>query len=129
MKTVNLARMNPVKAYQLGRAEGEKESKALDIRLGIRLAESFLLLAAAYVNEKNDGTTYLSKPKFREFYLELEKTLDRFIEESIESEEGIDTYDIADLYVGHDSTVRERYGLPKGDYSKVIKYGGEDKEI
>ena len=31
-----------------------------------------LLLAMAFVNEKDDGTTFLSKPKFAEFYQEFE---------------------------------------------------------
>lgn len=128
MKTVNLARLNPIKAYQLGRAEGEMNSKAIDIRLGIKLARAHLLLAMAYVNEKDDGTTYLSKPKFAEFYQGVEKTLDRFIEDSIQGEEGIDTYDLADLHIGHDSFIRKRYGLPEGDYSQIIKKGENEKE-
>ena len=128
MKTVNLARLNPIKAYQLGRAEGEMNSKAIDIRLGIKLARAHLLLAMAYVNERDDGTTYLSKPKFAEFYQEFEKTLDRFIEDSIQGEDGIDTYDLADLHIGHDSFIRKRYGLPEGDYSQIIKKGGNEKE-
>ena len=121
MQTINLSRLNPIKAYQLGRAEGERNSKALDIRQGIKLARAHLLLAMAFVNEKDDGTTYLSKPKFAEFYQEFEKTLDKFIEDSIDGEEGLDTYDLADLYIGHDKFIRERYGLPEGDYSQIIK--------
>lgn len=121
MQTINLSRLNPIKAYQLGRAEGERNSKALDIRQGIRLAKAHLLLAMAFVNEKDDGTTYLSKPKFKEFYLEFEKTFDKFIEDSIDGEEGLDTYDLADLYVGHDKFIRERYGLPEGEYDQIIK--------
>lgn len=116
-----LSRLNPQQAYQLGKADGEKMSKALDIRQGIKLAKAHLLLAMAFVNEKDDGTTYLSKPKFKEFYLEFEKTFDKFIEDSIDGEEGLDTYDLADLYVGHDSFIRERYGLPKKDYDEIIK--------
>ena len=116
-----LSRLNPQQAYQLGRADGELISKGLDIRQGIKLAKAHLLLAMAFVNEKDDGTTYLSKPKFKEFYLELEKTLDKFIEDSIDGEKGLDTYDLADLYVGHDSFIRERYGLPKKDYDEIIK--------
>ena len=103
-----LARLNPQQAYQMGRAEGEKISKAMDIRVGVKLALAHLLISMAYVNEKDDGTTYLSKPKFKEFYEELEKTIDKFIEDSINGEEGIDVYDIADLYVGHDSLIRKR---------------------
>ncbi|MBO5715058.1 MAG: hypothetical protein J6S23_01535 [Clostridia bacterium] len=105
----------------LGKADGELISKALDIRQGIKLAKAHLLLAMAYVNEKDDGTAYLSKPKFAEFYLELEKTFDKFIEDSINGEDGLDTYDIADLHVGHDSFIRKRYGLPEGDYDQIIK--------
>ena len=116
-----LSRLNPQQAYQLGRADGELISKGLDIRQGIKLAKAHLLLAMAFVNEKDDGTTYLSKPKFKEFYLEFEKTFDKFIEDSIDGEEGLDTYDLADLYVGHDSFIRERYGLPKKDYDEIIK--------
>lgn len=121
MQTINLSRLNPIKAYQLGRAEGERNSKAIDIRLGIKLARAHLLLAMAFVNEKDDGTTYLSKPKFAEFYQEFEKTFDKFIEDSIDGEEGLDTYDLADLYIGHDKFIRERYGLPAGDYDQIIK--------
>lgn len=121
MQTINLSRLNPIKAYQLGRAEGERNSKAIDIRLGIKLARAHLLLAMAFVNEKDDGTTFLSKPKFAEFYQELEKTFDKFIEDSIDGEEGLDTYDLADLYIGHDKFIRERYGLPAGDYDQIIK--------
>jgi hypothetical protein len=116
-----LARLNPAEAYRLGRADGEMISKALDIKLGIKLARAHLLLAMAYVNEKDDGSTYLSKPKFAEFYQKFEKTFDRFIKESIDGEEGLDTFDIADLYVGHDKFIRERYGLPEGDYSQIIE--------
>ena len=116
-----LARLNPQQAYQMGRAEGEKISKATDIRVGIKLALAHLLISMAYVNEKDDGTAYLSKPKFKEFYMELEKTIDKFIEDSIDGEEGIDVYDIADLYVGHDSFIRKRYGLPERDYDEIIK--------
>ena len=116
-----LARLNPQQAYQMGRAEGEKISKATDIRVGVKLALAHLLISMAYVNEKDDGTTYLSKPKFKEFYEELEKTIDKFIEDSINGEEGIDVYDIADLYVGHDSLIRKRYGLPERNYEEIIK--------
>ncbi len=105
----------------MGRAEGEKISKAMDIRVGVKLALAHLLISMAYVNEKDDGTTYLSKPKFKEFYMELEKTIDKFIEDSINGEEGIDVYDIADLYVGHDSLIRKRYGLPEKKYDEIIK--------
>ena len=121
MQTINLSRLNPIKAYQLGSAEGERNSKAIDIRLGIKLARAHLLLAMAFVNEKDDGTTYLSKPKFAEFYQEFEKTFDKFIEDSIDGEEGLDTYDLADLYIGHDKFIRERYGLPEGEYDQIIK--------
>ena len=69
------ARLNPQQAYQMGRAEGEKISKAMDIRVGVKLALAHLLISMAYVNEKDDGTTYLSKPKFKEFYEELEDIL------------------------------------------------------
>ena len=112
---------NPVKAYYQGKAEGEKYAHAADIHRGINLAYAYLLLAMAYTNEKDDGTTYLSKPKFKEFYEELEKTIDKFIEDSINGEEGIDVYDIADLYVGHDSLIRKRYGLPEKNYDEIIK--------
>lgn len=118
-----LARLNPMQAYQLGKAEGEKQSKAADIITGIRLAKVHFLLALAYVNEKDDGTTYLSKPKFKDFYLEFEKTFDKFVNDSIEGEQGLDTYDLADLHVGHDSVIRKRYGLPERDYGQIIKYG------
>lgn len=116
-----LARLNPQQAYQMGRAEGEKISKAMDIRVGVKLALAHLLISMAYVNEKDDGTTYLSKPKFKEFYMELEKTIDKFIEDSIDGEEGIDVYDIADIYVGRDSFIRKRYGLPEKNYDEIIK--------
>ncbi len=119
----NIARMNPMQAYQLGRIEGEKYARAADIRRGINLAYAYLLLAMAYTNEKDDGTTYLSKPKFKEFYQGFCKTLQTFVEDSIEGEEGIDTYDIADLYVKHDTEIRERYGLP------MKKYDGKDEVI
>ncbi len=107
---------NPVKAYYQGKAEGEKYAHAADIHRGINLAYAYLLLAMAYTNEKDDGTVYLSKPKFREFYTNFAKNLQTFVNDSIEGEPGIDTYDIADLYVGHDSFIRDRYGLPKKNY-------------
>lgn len=116
-----LSRLNPQQAYLLGKADGELLSRGLDIRQGIKLARAHLLLAMAFVNEKDDGTTFLSKPKFAEFYQELEKTFDKFIEDSIDGEEGLDTYDLADLYIGHDKFIRERYGLPEGEYDQIIK--------
>ena len=112
---------NPVKAFYQGKAEGEKISKAIDIRVGIKLALAHLLMSMAYVNEKDDGTTYLSKPRFKEFYEEVEKTINKFIEDSIDGEQGLDTYDIADLYVGHDAFIRKRYGLPERNYEEIIK--------
>ena len=114
---------NPVKAYYQGKAEGEKNARSADIHRGINLAYAYLLLAMAYTNEKDDGTTYLSKPKFKEFYTKFAETLQTFVNDSIEGEEGLDTYDIADLYVGHDTAIRERYGLPKK------KYDGKDEVI
>ena len=116
-----LARLNPYAAYQLGKAEGEKIAKAEDIIRGINLAYAYMLLAMAYTNEKDDGTTYLSKPKFKEFYETYAETLQKFVSDSIEGEEGIDTYDIADLYVGHDAEVRRRYGLKEKDYYNIEK--------
>lgn len=116
-----LARLNPQQAYQMGRAEGEKISKAMDIRVGVKLALAHLLISMAYVNEKDDGTTYLTKPKFKEFYEQVEKTIDKFIEDSIDGEEGIDIADIADLYVEHDSFTRKKYGLPERNYNEIIK--------
>ena len=112
---------NPMIAYQQGFTEGNKVARAQDIHRGINLAYAYMLLAMAYTNEKDDGTTYLSKPKFREFYQIYAETLQKFVNDSIEGEEGIDTCDIADLYVGHDSTVRERYGLPKKEYYNIEK--------
>jgi hypothetical protein len=118
-----LSRLNPQQAYQLGKADGEKYAHAADIRRGMNLVYAHLLLAMAYTNEKDDGTTYFSKPKFREFYQNFATTLQTFINDSIEGENGIDVYDIADLYVGHDTTIRERYGLP------LKKYDGKDDWI
>ena len=112
---------NPMVAYRQGFIEGEKIARAADIYRGINLAYAYMLLAMAYTNDKDDGTTYLSKPKFREFYETYAKTLKTFVDDSIEGEEGIDTCDIADLYVGHDTTVRERYGLPRKDYYNTEK--------
>ena len=112
---------NPMIAYQQGYIEGEKTAKAEDVYRGVNLAYAFMLLAMAYVNEKDDGTTYLSKPKFREFYEKYAETLQTFVNDSIKGEEGIDVYDIADLYVGHDRVVRERYGLPEKDYYNIEK--------
>lgn len=112
----NLARMNPAQAYQLGRAEGERYAHAADIRRGINLAYAYMLLAMDAANEKYDDKTFLSKPKFKEFYEATMGNLQNLVAESIEGEEGIDTYDIADLYVSHDTRVRKKYGLPKKNY-------------
>ena len=110
---------NPAIAYQQGYREGNQVARAQDIYRGINLAYAYMLLAMAYTNEKDDGTTYLSKPKFREFYQTYAETLQRFVSDSIKGEEGLDTIDIADLYVGHDETVRKRYGLPLKDYDNI----------
>ena len=107
---------NPVKAYYQGKAEGERYAKAADIDRGVRLAYCFLLLAMAYTNEKDDGTTYLSKPKFREFYQTFAKTLKKFVDDSIEGEDGITIDDIADMYFVRDEFIRDRYGLPHRNY-------------
>lgn len=107
---------NPMQAFLQGKAEGEKTARAEDIYRGMNLVYAYLLLALAYTNEKDDGTMYLSKPKFAEFYQKFAKTLQDFVSDSIKGEQGIDTYDIADLYVGHDRTIRERYKLPLKNY-------------
>jgi hypothetical protein len=122
---------NPVKAFYQGKQFGREEAMAEmenlghaeDIYRGIILAYAYMLHAMAYTNEKDDGSVYLSKPKFKEFYTNFAKTLQNFVNESIEGEQGIDTYDIADLYVGHDTKIRERYGLP------LKKYDGKDDVI
>ena len=114
---------NPVKAYYQGKEAGLQISRAEDLYRGINLVYAYLLLAMAYTNEKDDGTTYFSKPKFREFYQSFAKTLQTFVNDSIDGENGIDVYDIADLYVGHDTKIRERYGLP------FKKYDGKDEVL
>ncbi|MBO5955665.1 MAG: hypothetical protein J6Q10_02565 [Clostridia bacterium] len=114
---------NPAKAYLQGKEEGLRQGKSEDVFRGINLVYAHLLLAMAYTNEKDDGTTYFPKPKFREFYQNFATTLQTFINDSIDGENGIDVYDIADLYVGHDTTIRERYGLP------LKKYDGKDDWI
>lgn len=107
---------NPAQAYLQGLNEGKKTARADDIVRGIRLTFAYLLLAMAYTNEKDDGSTFLSKPKFAEFYQEFATNLHNFVNDSIEGESGLDTYDIADLYVGHDRAIRERYKLPQKNY-------------
>lgn len=109
---------NPMKAYLQGRAEGEKVASAEDIRRGMNLVYAYILLAMAYTNERSEEgkKDYLSKPQFKEFYEKFVKTLQDFVSDSIKGEQGIDTYDIADLYVGHDRTIRERYKLPLKNY-------------
>ena len=119
----SISRLNPMKAYQLGRIEGEKQAKALDIRRGINLALAYVLLSMDYINEKDDGTVFLSKPKFKEFYQLTMEELSKRIEESIEGEQGIDTYDIADLYIAHDTRARKKYDLP------LKKYDGKDEVL
>lgn len=116
---------NPMIAYRQGYAEGEKTARAEDVYRGIKLVYAFLLLAMAYVNDRSDEDkkNYLSKPQFAEYYAKVAKTLKKFVDESIEGEDGIDTYDIADLYVKHDTEIRELYGLPKK------KYDGTDEVV
>jgi hypothetical protein len=77
----------------------------------------------AYTNEKDDGTTYLSKPKFKEYYESFAKTLQTFVTDSIMGEDGIDTEDVANLYVTHDTMIRERYGL------RARSYDGKDEVL
>lgn len=113
---MNINRMNPMQAYLAGRAEGEKIAHAADIQRGIKLAYAYMLLAMDAANEKYDGKNFLSKPKFAEFYQSTMENLQARVGESIKGEEGIDTYDIADLYVSHDTFVRKKYGLPLKNY-------------
>lgn len=116
---------NPMKAYLQGKADGEKAASAADIRRGMNLVYAYLLLAMAYTNERsNEGKKdYLSKPQFKEFYEKFAKTLQDFVSDSIKGEQGIDTYDIADLYIAHDETIRKRYGLG------LKKYDGKDEVL
>ncbi len=89
-------------------------SRAADIRHGINLAYSYLLLALADTNDRSreDKKPYLSKPQFAEFYQKLVKNLQERINGSIEGEPGIDTYDIAYLHFAHVRDIHEYYGLP-----------------
>lgn len=112
----NLARMNPMQAYLAGKAEGEKYVHAADIKRGINLAYAYMLLAMDAANEKYDDKTFLSKPKFKEFYEATMENLQKRVGDSIVGEEGIDTYDIADLYVSHDTRTRKKYGMPLKNY-------------
>lgn len=114
---------NPAIAYRQGFIEGEKTARAEDVYRGINTAYAFMLLAMAYTNEKEDGSVYFSKPKFKEFYESFMQNLQNFVNDSIEGENGIDTYDIADLYIKHDTDIRKRYNLP------LKKYDGKDEVL
>ena len=113
---------NPMKAYLQGKADGEKYAHAADIRRGMNLVYAYLLLAMDTTNDRSDEDKkpFLSKPQLAEFYQSFVKNLQTMVEESIEGEEGIDTYDIADLYCSHDTRARKKYGLP------LKKYDGKD---
>ncbi|MBR5202689.1 MAG: hypothetical protein IKW45_05440 [Clostridia bacterium] len=109
---------NPQVAFLQGKAVGEKNARAEDIKRGMNLCASYILLAMAWVNDRSqeDKKDYLSKPAFREFYNGTMKRLWELIENAIKGEEGIDLDDIAMLYCGHDEFIRERYGLAKKNY-------------
>lgn len=119
---MNISR-NPMIAYQQGKAAGEIGGKAEDIKQGIKFTYSFLLLALAYTNERSEQgkKDYLTKPQFASFYQEFEKNLEKMLTESIQGESGLSTYDVADLYVGHDKFVRQRYNLPGRSYDGRAK--------
>lgn len=127
---MNVSRMNPMQAYLAGKAESEKIFRNMDIQRrsgyihsGINLACAYMLLAMDAANEKYDDKVFLSKPEFKEFYQSAMENLQARVAESIKGEEGIDTYDIADLYCSHDTFVRKKYGLP------LKKYDGRDEVL
>lgn len=105
---------NPAQAFLQGVKEGEKRINAEYIHQGLNLAYEYMLLSMADANDRSDQDKrlHLSKPQFAEFYLKFAKAFWTRINECIEGEPGIDTYDIADLHWAHDRDIREYYGLP-----------------
>ena len=121
----NKISQNPVKAYLQGVKDGEKKIKAEFIHQGINLAYGYMLLSMADANDRSDENKkpYFSKPQFAEFYQKFAKALQTRVNDCIEGEEGIDTFDIADLYCMHDKEIREYYGLP------LKRYDGKDEAL